>query len=176
MYMDLSPASRDVLRPPAPLRLVLVSLALALVVNLLPWSGWALMARPDFVLLVLLYWCVHEPRNIGQTWGFALGLVMDVADSALLGQHALVYVVAIFLAQLLRIRILHLSVVEQALHMLGILLIAQLTYIGLNLSLGRDFAGFALIVAPLIGALLWMPLDVVAKLPRFRRRGETVML
>ncbi len=158
------------------MRLVLVSLSIALLGNLLPWSGWALQARPDFVLLMLLYWVVHEPRNIGQTWGFALGLLMDVADSALFGQHALVYVVAIFLTQLLRIRILKLTVVEQALHVLGILLVAQLIYIGLNLSLGRDFAGFALIVAPLSGAVLWMPLDFLAKLPRFRRRGENVML
>ena len=158
------------------MRLVLGSLLVALVLNVLPWSGWALTMRPDFVLLMLLYWVVHEPRNIGQTWGFALGLVMDVADSALLGQHALVYVTAIFLAQLLRIRILKLTVAGQALHMLGILLIAQLIYIGLNLSLGRDFAGLALIMSPLLGAILWMPLDLLAKLPRFRRRGETVML
>ena len=176
MQMDLSPASRDVLRPPAPLRLVLVSLLIALVLNLMAWSGWMLKIRPDFVLLMLLYWVVHEPRNVGQLWGFALGLVMDVADSALLGQHALVYVMAVFLAQLLRIRILKLTVMEQALHMLGILLVAQLIYIGLNLSLGRDFAGVALFVAPLLGALLWVPLDVLAKLPRFRRRGETVMM
>jgi rod shape-determining protein MreD len=174
--MDLSPASRDALRPPAPLRLVLLSLLIALALNLLPWSGWALLVRPDFVLLMLLYWSVHEPRNIGQTWGFALGLVMDVADSALLGQHALVYVVTIFIAQLLRIRILHLRVFEQALHVLGLLFIAQLIYIGLNLSLGRDFAGIALLLAPAIGALIWSPLDVLANLPRFRRRGGTVML
>lgn len=174
--MDLSPASRDILRPPAPMRLVLMSLLVMLVANLLPWSGWALKIRPDFVLLMLLYWVVHEPRNIGQTWGFALGLVIDVADSALLGQHALVYVTAIFFAQLLRIRILKLTVIEQALHVLGILFVAQLIYIGLNLSLGRDFAGLALLLAPLLGAVLWAPVNFLATLPRFRRRGETVML
>ncbi len=174
--MDLSPASSDVLRPPAPMRLVLCALALALVINLLPWSGWALKVRPDFVLLVLLYWVVHEPRNIGQTWGFMLGLLMDVADSALLGQHALVYVAAIFLTQLLRIRILHLKVFEQALHIFGILFIAQAIYIGLNMSLGRQFAGLGLMFAPLIGAAVWAPVHFLATLPRFRRRGETIML
>jgi rod shape-determining protein MreD len=152
------------------------ALLIALLINLLPWSGWALMLRPDFLLLMLLYWVVHESRSVGQTWGFALGLIMDVADSALLGQHALVYVVAIFLTQLLRIRILHLTVFEQALHMLGILLIAQLIYVGLNLSLGREFAGWGLIGAPLLGALLWLPVHFLATLPRFRRRGETIMM
>ena len=64
------------------------------------------MARPDFLLVMLLYWSMHESRNIGQGWGFALGLLMDVADSALLGQHALAYVVATYLIQLLRLRLL----------------------------------------------------------------------
>ncbi|MFM7294681.1 MAG: rod shape-determining protein MreD [Burkholderiales bacterium] len=174
--MDLSPVSRDVLRPPAPLRLVLVSLFAALVINLLPWAGWMLQARPDFVLLLLLYWVVHDPRSVGQTWAFALGMVMDVADSALLGQHAFVYVVAVFFTQLLRIRILHLTVAEQALHMLGILFVAQLLYVGLNLSLGRDFSGLTLALAPVVGAVLWMPLHFVATLPRFRRRSDAVMM
>jgi len=128
------------------------------------------------VLLLLLYWTVHEPRNVGQSWGFVLGLVMDVADSALLGQHALVYVLAIFITQQLRIRILHLRVFEQALHMLGILLAAQFVYIGLNLSLGRDFASLALLFAPAFGALVWLPLDYLATLPRFRRRGGSITL
>jgi hypothetical protein len=46
----------------------------------------------------------------------------------------------------------------------------------LNLSLGRDFAGLALAVAPFVGAVLWMPLHFVATLPRFRRRADTVMM
>lgn len=174
--MDLSPVSHDALRPAAPMRLVWGAILIALVLNLLPWSGWALTVRPDFLLLVLLYWTAHESQRVGQTWGFAFGLVMDVADSALLGQHALVYVAAIFLVQLIRIRILHLTVFEQALHMLGVLLVAQSVYLALNLALGREFAGWGLIVAPLLGALLWLPVHTLATLPRFRRRGQNIMM
>jgi rod shape-determining protein MreD len=174
--MDLSPLSRDALSTAAPKRLVFGALLIALMLNLLPWSGLALLMRPDFLLLMILYWVVHESRSIGQTWGFALGLVMDVADSALLGQHALVYVLAIFLTQLLRIRILHLTVFEQALHMLSILFVAQAVYVVLNLSLGREFVGWGLIVSPLLGALLWLPVHYLATLPRFRRRGQTRMM
>ena len=64
--------------------------------SVLPWSGTWLLARPDFVLLVLIFWTVHEPRSIGQGMAFALGLLMDVSDSMLLGQHAFAYVVAVF--------------------------------------------------------------------------------
>lgn len=172
--MDLSPASRDAMRLPAPFRLLVGSVLVALVLNLLPWSGALLRAHPDFVLLVLLYWAVQQPRSIGQGWGFMLGLVMDVANSVLLGQHALIYVVAIFLAQLLRLRMLQLSLLEQALHALAILLVAQALAVLLNLSLGREFPGPLLALAPLLGALLWIPMNFIATLPRFRRTPAPV--
>ncbi len=167
--MDLSPISQQPMRPPAPFRLLAGSIVAAVILNLLPWSGALLRAHPDFVLLALLYWAVHQPRSIGQGWGFVLGLVMDVADSVLLGQHALVYVVAIYFAQLLRLRILQLRLVEQALHIGAILILSQAIVVLLNLSLGRDFPGPLLALSPLLAALLWLPLDFVASLPRFRR-------
>ncbi len=175
--MDLSPISRTPMRPPTPARVLIGSLAIALVINLLPWSGLALRVHPDFVLLVLLYWTVHEPRNIGQGWGFAFGLIMDVADSVLLGQHAMVYVAAIFIGQLLRLRILQLTVFEQALHVGAILLVAQLVGIFLNFSLGRAFPGFSLILAPVLGALAWPLLSFFITRPRFQRqRGNTTTI
>ena len=167
--MDLSPASHESMRPPAPLRLLIGSFTAALLLNLLPWGGIALQMIPDFVLLVLLYWAVHEPRSIGQGLGFLLGLLMDVADSALLGQHALMYVAAVFLVQLLRVRVLRLSLLAQALHIGAILLFAQCISVSLNLSLGRELPGAWMIVAPIVGAVLWPPISLILGLPRLRR-------
>ena len=167
--MDLSPASHESMRPPAPLRLLIGSFAAALLLNLLPWGGVALQMIPDFVLLVLLYWAVHEPRSIGQGLGFLLGLLMDVADSALLGQHALMYVAAVFLAQLLRVRVLQLSLLAQALHIGAILFMAHSIGVSLNLSLGRELTGTWMIVAPIVGAVLWPVLSLILGLPRLRR-------
>ena len=167
--MDLSPASRDSMRLPAPLRLLVSSFIIAFLLNLLPWSGLALQVCPDFVLLILLYWSINQPRSVGQGLGFLLGLLMDVANSALLGQHALMYVVAVFLAQLLRVRVLQLSLPAQALHIGAILLLAQLISVSLNLSMGRELPGALMIVAPIIGAALWPPISLVLVLPRLRR-------
>lgn len=172
--MDLSPASRDPMRAPAPAKLWIGSLVIAFLLNLLPWSGPLLLMRPDFVLLLLVYWTVHQPRSVGQGLGFALGLIMDVADSVLLGQHALVYVAAIFLAQLLRLRMLQLTVAERALHALAILLAAQLINLVLNASLGRSFAGWLVFVSPVLCALLWPLVDMLARSLRFGRRAGQI--
>ncbi len=173
--MDLSPISREPMKPPAGARLITGSLFAALLVNLLPWHGLALLMRPDFLLLVLLYWAVHEPQGIGQGTGFFLALLMDVADSALLGQHALVYVLAIFFAQTLRLRVLQLTLGEQALHIGAILLAAQGVTLFLNFMLGREFPGLAMLVAPVLGGLLWPLVGVLTGLSRFRSPPTTIM-
>jgi len=164
------------MRPPAPLRVVLGSLFIALLINLLPWSGTLLLIRPDFVLLLLLFWAVHEPRVIGQGMGFMLALLMDVADSALLGQHALAYVVAIFLAQILRLRILQLRPGEQALHVAGILIVSTTVTLILNSMLGRDFPGFAIFVAPALGALLWPLVRLISGWQKLRLPPPTTIM
>lgn len=173
--MDLSPASRDAMRLPAPFSLIIITVIVCLLLNLLPWSGTALLSHPDFILLILLYWAVHEPRTVGQGWGFVLGLIMDVADSALLGQHAMVYVIAIFLAQLLRLRMLQLNVLEQALHIIAILVVSQGIGVMLNLSMGRAFPGTGILISLLLGALLWPVINLIATIPRLRRRSTGVV-
>ena len=41
------------------------TLLAGLMVNLWPWSGWLLALKPDFVALVVLYWCIQQPRKVG---------------------------------------------------------------------------------------------------------------
>src|SRR6478735_9247095 len=122
---DLTPVARDVMKLPASVGLIFFSLVGAYLLEVLPWSGNWLLARPDFVLIVLIFWVVHEPRSIGQGIAFALGLLMDVSDSMLLGQHALAYVIATFGAQVIRVRILSFHLPEQTLHILGLTVTAS---------------------------------------------------
>jgi rod shape-determining protein MreD len=169
---DLTPVARDVMKLPASVGLVFFSLAGAFLLQVLPWSGGWLLSRPDFVLIVLIFWTVHEPRAIGQGMAFALGLLVDVSDSMLLGQHALAYVIAIFGAQVLRVRILSFHLPEQTLHVLGLTIAASLVMLSLNLLLGADFPGLAFFVSPVLTALCWGPVNWVLYSSAVRRRRE----
>ena len=70
---------------PASVGLIFFSLAGAYLVAVMPWSGAWLLARPDFVLLVLIFWTVHEPRSIGQGVAFALGPGHEEPINVLIG-------------------------------------------------------------------------------------------
>ena len=170
---DLTPLARDVMKMPASVGLIFFSFVAAYLAYVLPWSGTWLLARPDFVLLVLLFWTLHEPRSIGQGMAFAIGLIVDVSDSMLLGQHAFAYVIAVFGAQVLRVRILTFHLPEQTLHVLGITIVTSAMMLLLNLLLGADFPGPAYFISPVVTAMLWAPVNWLLYLPAVRRRrGE----
>jgi rod shape-determining protein MreD len=171
---DLTPVARDVMKLPASVGLMFFSIVGAFFLSVLPWSGTWLLIRPDFVLLVLIFWTVHEPRSIGQGVAFALGLLMDVSDSMLLGQHALAYVIAVFGAQVLRHRILTFHLPEQTLHVLGLTLVAGLVMLLLNLALGADFPGLAFLISPVSTALCWAPVNWLLYSAAVRRRNREV--
>ena len=171
---DLTPLARDVMKLPASLGLVFFSLVGAYLFSVLPWSGVWLLARPDLMLLVLLFWALHEPRSVGQGLAFMMGLLMDVSDSMLLGQHALVYVMAVFGAQVLRVRILTFPLPEQTLHVMGLTMAASGLMLLLNMALGAEFPGAGFFISPVVAAMLWAPVNWVLYLSSVRRRrGET---
>ena len=170
---DLTPVARDVMKLPASAGLIFMSLVGAFALQMLPWSGAWLLARPDFVLIVLVFWTVHEPRSMGQGIAFLVGLLMDVSDSMLLGQHALAYVIAVFGAQELRVRILSFHLPEQTLHVLGLTFVASSVMLLLNLLLGADFPGALFVVSPFATALLWAPVSWILYSPAVRRRRES---
>jgi len=145
---------------------IAVTLLVALLLNLLPWSGAWLWIKPDFVVLVLLYWCVEEPRKIGFVSAWLLGLVMDVADGTLFGQHALSYSILAYAGIVLHRRVLMFSGTPQVLHVLVLLLMNDLIVITIRVLAGADFPGFQYFIGSFVASALWLPLCVLLKLPQ----------
>lgn len=142
----------------------------ALLFNQLPWRDMA--GLPDLLALVIAFWCVHQPRRMGIGAAWVLGLVMDAANGALLGQHAFAYSVLAFAAVQLSRRILWFGIWPQALHVLLLLLGTQLLMLAVRLAAGGAFPGFAWFAGSGIAALLWPAVTFLLLLPQ--RRPETV--
>ena len=143
-------------------------------VSLLPWSGLGLAARPDFVALVLLYWCIEQPRKIGFTIAWILGLLMDVADGSLFGQHALAYSILTYAGIALHRRVQMFSVTPQAIHVVPLLILNDVIVLLIRLAAGADFPGYTYFLGGVIGGLLWPLLSWALKLPLRPRAGEDV--
>lgn len=155
----------DILLAPKPW-FVAITLALAFTINLLPLSGFALALRPDFFALVLLYWAIHQPRWIGIGVAWACGLLTDVVEANLFGQHALAYAILGFAASFFHRRVLRFPLWQQALHVLGLLLIAQLVVLVLRLMSGASLPTAAIVLASFSSALIWPIVSALLQWPQ----------
>lgn len=112
-------------------------------------------AMPDLVALVLVFWNVHQPRRVGIGAAFTFGLLMDVHQGALLGQHALAYTLLSYLAITIHRRVLWFGLIEQIAHVTPLFLAAKLVALVVRLAAGDGFPGWSLFAAPLFEGLLW---------------------
>ena len=160
--MILTPAAQaqEILLP-VKTSFIVLTFAIAFLLNLLPWSGFGLLIRPDFVALTLLYWCIHWPRKVsfGTAWG--TGLLLDVADATLLGEHAFAYSLLAYLAIMLRRRLLLFGLREQVWHILPVLLITQLAILLIKVYSGANFIGWGYFLSSVTGSLLWPALSAL---------------
>ena len=144
----------EILRPVSPWFIV-ATLAAAFVGNLLPLSGVALVLKPDFVALLLLYWCIQEPRYVGVGVAWWTGLLKDVGDGTLFGQHALAYAFLAYAAEYFRRRVLRFSLWQQAAQVAVLLGLCSALVLLIRFVGGAPLPRWTYVVPPVVGALLW---------------------
>ena len=161
--------SEHILRP-ARVSTIAVSLAIALFLNFLPWTDLRLV--PDFVALVLTFWCVRQPRLVGLGVAWTTGLLVDAGNGVLLGQHALAYSLLAFISIWMSRRILWFGPLLQALHVAIMLAVAQTLVLVVRIVAGDAFPGWSLYVSPALGALLWPIVSWLLLMPQRRLERE----
>ncbi|HUX23940.1 MAG TPA: rod shape-determining protein MreD [Burkholderiales bacterium] len=167
--MPLQPHPQRILLP-VKVSFIVLTLALGLLFDLLPWG--TVPAVPDLTATVLAFWCIHQPRRVGIAIAWTLGLLIDVGNGSLLGQHALAYSVLAFLAFAVHRRILWFPPWQQALHLLPLLLFTRLLMLVIRIFVGADFPGWIYFGGCFISAALWPVLTFLLLLPQ--RQAETI--
>jgi len=151
---------------PAKTWFVYLSLGVALALSYIPTGR--LPGVPDWVAVVLAFWCIREPLRVGMGAAFVLGILVDIGHGAAMGQHALAYVVLAYLASALSRRVLWFPTVQQALHVLPLLVLTQALMVLVRVVAGAEFPGWWYFSTSLTGALLWIPLSFVLLLPQYQ--------
>jgi rod shape-determining protein MreD len=162
----IMPAGRPLLLPANP-RFIAATLLAGLLLNmLLGFSGEPWM--PDLLIIVVVFWNVHQPRRVGLMLSFALGLALDVHESALLGQNALSYVVISSLAITIQRRLLWFTLQKQALQMAPLFVLAALLEWVTRLVVQDVVPQWSQVLAPFIQAALWPFIGHVLLAPQRR--------
>jgi len=164
-------APEEILRPAKPW-FVLLSLLAGLVLNLVPVSGIVLVLRPDFLALVLLFWCIREPRYVGVGAAWVVGLMMDVGDATVFGQHAFAYAVLAYGAEHFRRRVLRFPLWQQPVQVFGLLVLCALIVLLVRFVGGAPLPGWIYLAPPLVGALLWPLVTMLLQTPQRPARSR----
>ena len=161
----MMPRGNELLMPVNPV-FIWVSLLLAMALNILPWGRWP--GVPDFLAVVVVFWNVHQPRRVGVGAAFVFGLIMDVHQGALLGQHALSYTLLSFFAITVHRRLLWFTVGSQAVQIVPLFVAAHAVSLLVRMAAGASFPGWSLMLAPALEALLWPVANFMLLAPQRR--------
>ena len=106
-----------------------------------------------------------------QAWFF--GLLMDVGDATLFGQHALAYAVLAYAAEYFRRRVLRFPLWQQAAQVALLLALCAVLVLLVRVVGGAPPPRWTYAVPPLVGALLWPVVSVVLQWPQRPARSTS---
>lgn len=136
-------------------RIVIPTLIFALMLHMWPLPEWLEYARPEWMTLVLLYWALAMPERVGVTIAFFAGLLIDVTQGAILGQHAVGLVIIVFVVQLEYQRIRVFSLAQQAMVVFLLLIIKQVLTLWVTGIVGQAPDLSLYFLPSLVGAIIW---------------------
>ena len=105
-------------------------------------------------LMVLIYWNMALPKDIGLIWAMIFGFCLDVNKEILLGSHVLLFLLISFLTQRYFHRLRALYMIQQSLFVAVVILIYQIFLI-LFFSEFRQSIFLELILLTVLSSLLW---------------------
>lgn len=145
-------------------RRVLGTLTVAVLLEQLPWAGWVIELLPDFVLVGVLFWVLHQPAKVGFGLAFMLGLLADFQDGAVFGQHAIAYVIGVYVVLFLRLRLLQFDPLRQAAQLFPIFLTVQLVVLLVGWLAVNPPVGLGILMPVLGSTVLWYLIALFVRL------------
>jgi len=102
-----------------------------------------------------------------------VGLVMDVGDGTVFGQHALAYAFLAYAAEYFRRRVLRFPPWQQAAQVAVLLLLCAALVLLIRFVGGANMPRWSYAVPPLVGALLWPLVSAVLQWPQHPQRSSS---
>ncbi len=146
---------------------VILTLVLALILTLLPMPDWTVWLRPAWVLLVLIYWVINAPSHVGVGIAWIMGIILDLLNGTLLGEHALALTMVIYLVVRWHMQLRMYPLLQQGLSILVFVFLYQFILYCVQGFIGQLPSSHLYWLSSVISMLLWPWLFVLMR--DFRR-------
>lgn len=150
---------------------IILSIVVALMLSIAPMPEWAEVFRPTWVVLTLIYWAITLPNNysVGSAW--ITGLVVDVAQGTLLGQHALAITLVIYVTVKFHLQLRQFPLLQLSATVFALLALYQFILFWINGVVGVNSPSVTYWGPVVSGALIWPLLNLFLGTIRQRVRG-----
>ena len=134
---------------------MLLTALVALALTVLPLPMWLDVLRPAFLVLTVLFWSINLPRAGGIGLGFACGLMLDVFQGPVLGEHALALALIAYIAVREHQRIRSKPAFQQSLIVLVALVVYECVVFAIDGWTGHPVTSPLRWVHTITGAMIW---------------------
>lgn len=149
-----------------------LTLLVALLLSVMPVPENMEIGRPLWLALVLTFWAIYFPQNIGLLTAWCVGIAQDVLYGTLFGQHALALVIIVFLVLTLQQRLKVFPLWQQSCALLVIYGLAQLVLLWLSTLSGMrpeiNYYAWPVLISCLLWPWLYLFLINIKRLRGFR--------
>jgi rod shape-determining protein MreD len=136
---------------------MLVSAFVALVLTVLPLPRYGDIVRPSFLVVTVLYWSVAAPRAGGVGLGWFSGLLLDVFQGPVLGEHAIALALVTYLVAREHQKIRAKPLFQQSLIVLAVLGFYEVVVFMIDGWTGHAVTNPVRWIPCATGALIWAP-------------------
>jgi rod shape-determining protein MreD len=134
---------------------IVLTFLIALMLDVLPLPGWVIWLRPQWTLLVLIYWVMALPSAVGIISAFSVGILLDLLNNTLLGEHAFAMVIIAYVVIKLHKLIRVYPLLQQMLVVFVFVLLYQLIIFGIQGIIGQLPHTFLYWLTVFISTILW---------------------
>jgi len=134
---------------------ILLSFAAAFVLLMIPLPDNLAIYRPEWLTLMLIYWCMALPHRVGIFSGWFLGFLLDIHMGSILGQHAITLAIIAYLAYRLHARIRIYPLLQQSLIILLLVSVSQIILLWISGIVSQPPTDWSYWMHSLTSMLVW---------------------
>ena len=105
---------------------IAATLLVAMILMLIPLPDSARVLRPEWVVLVLIYWTMALPQRVGVGYAWVVGLIVDLIMGGALGVFAFCYALIAYIVSVVHLQLRQYPIWQQAVSIFSLMLLMQL--------------------------------------------------
>tara|TARA_R110002049_G_scaffold238949_1_gene412004 strand:+ start:1481 stop:1960 length:480 start_codon:yes stop_codon:yes gene_type:complete len=131
--------------------IIVITIIIAMLLMLVPLADNLRFARPEWVLMSLIYWAMALPHRVGVGYAWCVGLLMDVLMGGALGVEAFSYALVIYLILRFHLQLRQYPLWQQALSIMTFVLVVNIPAVVMT----SNFASWYVWLPAVTTTILW---------------------